>query len=207
MKGVFITFEGPEKSGKSTQSKLLKRYLTRKGLHCLCIREPGSTVLSERIRRVLLDKRNGHLSHETEMLLYMAARSQLVKEIIRPALEKGTVVICDRFLDSTIAYQGYGLGMDKKIISTVGAFATQGISPDITFLLDMNSKHSSFKQMANKDRIESRSAGYHRRVRKGYFCLAKKYPRRIKVIRVKKDRADTQQEIRNIIDGYLARQK
>lgn len=203
MSGLFITFEGPEKSGKSTQAKLLKRHLTKKGFWCLCIREPGSTSVGEKIRRILLDKRNTHLGHEAEMLLYMAARNQIVREVIKPALKQNKVVICDRFLDSTLAYQGYGLGMDRGLIQKIGALATTGITPDITLLLDMNSRDSSFKKLANKDRIELRSKQFHHRVRKGYFCLAKKYPRRIKVVRVQKTILATQKEIRRIIDTCL----
>src|SRR5512135_3228290 len=106
-KGVFITFEGPEKSGKSTQAKLLCAYLKKKGFKTLFIREPGSTPIGEKIRRVLLDKKNLEMALTTEMLLYMAARAQVIQEVIVPALKEGAVVVCDRFLDSTIAYQGY----------------------------------------------------------------------------------------------------
>ncbi|MDD5356330.1 MAG: dTMP kinase [Candidatus Omnitrophica bacterium] len=203
MKGKFITFEGPEKSGKSTQAKLLKKYLSGKGFSCLFIREPGTTSLGEKIRKILLDKKNTHISHAAEMLLYMAARSQIVEQVILPALEKGKIVICDRFLDSTIAYQGYGLGMDIGLINRIGMFTTNGISPDITVLLDLGSKESLFKRNHNKDRIELRSKYYHNKVRKGYLSLAKKYPQRIKVVRVRDNVFSTQDEIRNIIDKCL----
>ena len=203
MKGYFITFEGPEKSGKSTQSKLLKRYLTKKGFRCLCIREPGSTKTGEKIRQILLDKKNTHITPSAEMLLYMVARAQIVEEIIKPALKKNIVVICDRFLDSTIVYQGYGLGMDVGLIKNVGNLVTDGISPDMTLLLDMNSRDSSFKNFSNKDRIELRSKKYHNKVRRGYFKLAKSYPKRIKIIHVKKEVMDTQKEIRRVIDRCL----
>jgi len=203
MKGYFITFEGPEKSGKSTQAKLLKKYLTKKGYSCLFIREPGSTALSEKIRRVLLDKRNVQLSHFTEMLLYMTARSQLVKEVIEPALKKNRVVICDRFLDSTIAYQGYGLGIDIGFIKKIGKLATKGISPNLTILLDLQDKDSLFKKSHKKDRIELRSEKYHKKVRKGYMLLSKAHPRRIKVVQVKDDIFSTQRQVRKIIDKCL----
>jgi len=203
MKGYFITFEGPEKSGKSTQGKLLKRYLSRKGFSCLFIREPGSTSLSEKIRKILLDKKNTHISHSAEMLLYMTARAQLVRDVIKPALEKGKIIICDRFLDSTIAYQGYGLGMDIGLIQKVGEFATSGIEPDITILLDLGNKESLFKQNHKKDRIELRSKKYHDKVRKGYLALANKYPRRIKIVKVKEDIISTQKDIRDVIDRCL----
>jgi len=203
MSGYFITFEGPEKSGKSTQAKLLKNYLTKKGYSCIFIREPGSTILSEKIRKILLDKKNTHISHFSEMLLYMAARAQLIKEIIEPALKKNKVVICDRFIDSTIAYQGYGLGVDINLIKEIGNFVTKGIKPNITILLDLDNKDSLFKDGHKKDRIEMRSANYHKKVRDGYLALSKLYPKRIKVVRVGDDIFSTQREIRKIIDRCL----
>ena len=201
--GKFITFEGPEKSGKSTQARLLKQYLSRKGYSCLFIREPGSTSLSEKIRKILLNKKNNHISHFAEMLLYMTARAQLIKEVIIPALRDGKVVLCDRFIDSTIAYQGYGLGIDINLIKKIGKFVTQDIKPDITILLDLGNKGSLFKDNHKKDRIELRSEGYHKRVIKGYFLLSRRYPKRIKVVRVKDNIFSTQEEIRKIINKCL----
>ncbi|MDD5005274.1 MAG: dTMP kinase [Candidatus Omnitrophica bacterium] len=203
MKGKFITFEGPEKSGKSTQAKLLKKYLSKKGFSCLFIREPGSTTLGEKIRKILLDKRNTHITHTAEMLLYMAARAQIINKIIEPALKKGQIVICDRFLDSTIVYQGYGLGMDISLIKEIGEFVTRGIKPDITILLDLGAKESLFKENHKKDRIELRSRGYHNKVRKGYLALAEKYPRRIKIVCVQDNVFSTQKEIRKVVDKCL----
>ncbi|MFH1621509.1 MAG: dTMP kinase [Candidatus Omnitrophota bacterium] len=203
MSGYFITFEGPEKSGKSTQAKLLKKYLSKKGFFCLFIREPGSTTLGEKIRKILLDKKNTHIFHFSEMLLYMTARAQLVKEIIEPALKKNKVVICDRFLDSTIAYQGYGLGIDINQIKKIGSFVTKGIKPNITILLDLDDKESLFKDGHKKDRIELRSASFHKKVKNGYLLLSKLHPKRIKIVRVKDDVFSTQREIRRIIDRCL----
>ncbi len=203
MKGKFITFEGPEKSGKSTQAKLLKQYLSGKGYSCLFIREPGSTSLSEKIRKILLNKKNNHISHFAEMLLYMTARAQLIKEVIIPALRDGKVVLCDRFIDSTIAYQGYGLGIDINLIKKIGKFVTQDIKPDITILLDLGNKSSLFKDNHKKDRIELRSESYHKRVIKGYFLLSRRYPKRIKVVRVKDNIFSTQEEIRKVINKCL----
>lgn len=205
MNGYFITFEGPEKSGKSTQAKLLKKYLVKKGFSCLFIREPGSTTLSEKIRKILLDKKNTHISYFSEMLLYMTARAQLIKEIIEPALKKNKVVICDRFLDSTIAYQGYGLGIDINQIKKIGSFVTKGIKPNITILLNLDDKESLFKDGHKKDRIELRSDSYHKKVRSGYLLLSRLYSKRIKVVRVKDDVFSTQREIRGIIDKCLLR--
>ena len=203
MRGKFITFEGAEKSGKSTQAILLKQYLSKKGYPCLFIREPGSTSLSEKIRKILLDRKNTHISHFAEMLLYMAARAQLIKEVIVPALQKGKVVLCDRFNDSTIAYQGYGLGIDINLIKKIGRATTKDIEPDITILLDLGSRSSLFKDNHKKDRIELRPESYHKRVRKGYLSLSKLYPKRIKVVGVRDNIFSTQQEIRKIVDKCL----
>lgn len=203
MTGKFITFEGPEKSGKSTQAKLLKKYLAKKGYSCIFIREPGSTTLSEKIRKILLGRKNIKLSHFAEMLLYMAARAQLMKEVIEPALKKGKVVICDRFLDSTIAYQGYGLGINIQTIKRIGRTVTKGLEPNLTILLDLSDRASLFKANHKKDRIELRPDSYHKRVRKGYMSLARAHPKRIKIVRVRDKAFLTQQEIRKIIDKCL----
>src|SRR3989338_8807966 len=161
MKGKFITFEGPEGSGKSTQSKLLCGYLWRKGYKTVFLREPGGNIIGEKIRKIVLDAKNHSLTKEAEMLLYMAARSQVVKEIIRPALLKGEIVVCDRFLDSTIAYQGYGLGIDIDLIKRVGNFVTQGIKPGFTILMDLPVKKGLKHRKFSKDRIEKRPLAYH----------------------------------------------
>lgn len=200
MKGKFITFEGSEGSGKSTQSKLLYQYLKRKGFKVICLREPGGTKVSEKIRKILLDHKNDSITPLSEMFLYMAARAQLVSEIIQPALKKGKIVICDRFLDSTIAYQGYGLGIDIKLIKCVGESVTSGIKPDLTIFLDLPLKKGLSHRRHSKDRIEKRSLAYHSRVLEGYFKLAALEPKRIKIVKVHKDKNKTQSEIRKLID-------
>lgn len=154
MKGKLITFEGSEGSGKSTQSKLLYQYLKNKGYKVIYLREPGTTRISEKIRDILLDAKNTSMRPICETLLYMAARAQLVDEVIRPALSLGKIVICDRFLDSTLAYQGYGLGIDIQAIKCIGDFATHGIKPDLTIFLDLPVKHGLKYRSATKDRIE-----------------------------------------------------
>lgn len=202
MKGKFITFEGSEGCGKSTQSKMLCRYLKRKGLRVLFLREPGGTAASEKIRNMLLDPKS-RIAPVAETLLYMAARAQVVEELIRPALDEGKIVVCDRFLDSTIAYQGFGLGLDIKMIRQVGNFATGKIAPDLTILLDL-AVHKGLKHRAgNSDRIERRSLKYHLRVRKGYLYLAKHDPTRIKVVKVDDDKNQTQERVRKIINKYV----
>jgi dTMP kinase len=202
MKGKFITFEGSEGCGKSTQSRMLYEYLKKKGYKVLYLREPGGTKISERIREILLDPEN-QIGAETEMLLYMAARAQVVKEIIRPAMLKGKIVICDRFLDSTIAYQGYGLGINLSDIKRIGEFATAGIKPDITVLLDLPVNEGLKYRKFSKDRIERRSFAYHLKVRNGYLKLAKQEPKRIKIVKVAKEKNKTQQGIRGLVEKYV----
>jgi len=202
MKGKFITFEGPEGCGKSTQSKLLCQHLKRKGFKVIYLREPGGTRISEKIRKVLLDPGN-HITPICEMLLYMSARSQVVQQVIKPALSSGRVVVCDRFLDSTLAYQGFGLGMSIKLIRSLGNFATQGIRPDLTVFLDLPVKKGLRHRQENLDRIEKRPLAYHFRVRKGYLRLAALEPKRIKVVRVNKDKRLTQETIRKLTDKLL----
>jgi dTMP kinase len=179
MKPKFITFEGSEGCGKSTQSKLLFEYLKSKGLKAIYLREPGGVKLSETIREILLNPKS-KISPCAETLLYMAARAQVVEEIIKPAILAGKIIICDRFLDSTIAYQGYGLGIDIKLIKSMGNFATQGIKPDLTFFLDLPVKSGLF----------------HRR----YLALAKTEPKRIKIVRVQDDKLKTQEMIRELVN-------
>lgn len=201
--GMFITFEGCEKSGKSTQANLLSRYLKACGFKTLFIREPGSTVLGEKIRRILLDKRNDRMSLVAEMLLYMAARAQLVEEVIRPALARGMVVLCDRFQDSTLAYQGYGCGLEIAALKKMGRWATAGLTPDLTLLLDSWQSRDKLRNTSSPDRIELRPDAFHNRVKKGYRALARKYPSRIKTIRVQPSIRETQAEIREIVESCL----
>ncbi|MDD2679382.1 MAG: dTMP kinase [Candidatus Omnitrophica bacterium] len=203
MKGKFITFEGSEGCGKSTQSRLLYAYLKAKGKRVIYLREPGATKVSEKIRDILLDAKNQAISPQCEMLLYMAARAQIVAEIIEPSLKKGAIVICDRFLDSTLAYQGYGLGVDIDLIRRIGNFATRGIKPDLTFLLDLAVKKGLKHREASLDRIEMRSVKYHLRVRQGYLKLARQEPKRIKVVKVEKDKSQTQAKIRELAEKYV----
>ncbi len=184
MQGKFITLEGAEGSGKSTQSALIVEYFKARKLPVLLLREPGGVKLSEKIRAILLDVAHRQMSDECETLLYMAARAQLVKEVLVPTLKKGAHVICDRFLDSTVAYQGAGNGVDTKIIEQIGLFATAGVKPDLTLLFDIDVNQGLSRTNAQKDRIEQRPVDYHERVRQGYLDIAKKEPKRVKVIKV-----------------------
>jgi len=200
MKGKFITFEGSEGCGKSTQSGMLYRYLKSKGGKVLYLREPGGVKLSEKIRRILLDT-GSRISPESETLLYMAARAQVVRDMIKPALESGKTVICDRFLDSTIAYQGFGLGIDIRMIRAIGKFATLGIKPDLTIFLDLAVEKGLKHRLNCSDRIERRSFVYHQRVRNGYLKLARLEPKRIRIVKVRQDKLATQENIRELVDA------
>ncbi|MBI5873043.1 MAG: dTMP kinase [Candidatus Omnitrophica bacterium] len=202
-RGLFITFEGPEKSGKSTQAGLLSGYLKGLGFKTIFVREPGSTGIGEKIRGILLDIKHTEMSEMTEMFLYMAARAQLVSEVITPALKKGYIVLCDRFLDSTLAYQGYGCGLDKDVIIKAGRWATSGLEPDLTLLLDFWASSANLKNHKSPDRIEMRPSAFHQKVRRGYFQLAKKQPRRIKVVQVERTKEQTQAKIREIVSTCL----
>ena len=203
MRGKLITFEGSEGCGKSTQSRLLYEYLKNKGRRVTYLREPGGTKISEKIRNILLDCENDNMSEAAEMLLYMAARAQIVHEVIRPALLKGRIVLCDRFSDSTVAYQGFGLGIDVDLIKSIGNFSTCGVKPDLTIFLDLPVERGLKHRERGKDRIEKRPLSYHSRVRRGYLKLAASEPKRIKIVRVAKDKALTQQRIRKLVEEYV----
>lgn len=202
MKGIFITFEGFEGSGKSTQIKLLVDYLIKNNISVSVLREPGSTKIGEEVRKILLDKDNSLIAGKTELLLYLAARAQLVEEKIIPALKKGQLVLCDRFQDATVAYQGYGLGLDKRLIDELGSLVTGGLRPDLTVLLDIDVEEGLRRTGRNKDRIERRSLDYHCRVRKGYLKIAQSSSRRVKVVRVK-DIKRTHEEVRRLVEELL----
>ena len=170
---LFITFEGIEGCGKSTQAEMLKEYLENLGNKVLLTREPGGPKISEDIRDILLDTNNHEMLPETEMLLYMASRSQHTGEWIIPALEKGTFVISDRYYDSTIAYQGVARKIDRNIIDTITKYATFGLVPDLTFLIDMPAEIGLSRiSLTDADRLERESLEFHEKVRKGFLEIA-----------------------------------
>jgi len=170
--GLFITFEGVDGSGKTTQIRKLRDSLETQGIAVDLIREPGGTAIGEQIRNLLLDKSNGEMSSETELLLYEAARSQIVRERILPSLKAGRVVICDRFFDSTTAYQGYGRGLDLGDIERLNRWATGGLEPDLTFFLDLPVKDAMRRmegRLIDSDRLEEEGYEFLSRVRDGYL--------------------------------------
>lgn len=186
IKGIFITFEGPEGSGKSTVLAAVKRELTRRRVPVLVLREPGGTVISERIREILLDQAHGRMTARAELFLYLAARAQITRELIRPALEKGGVVLCDRYHDSTVAYQGYGGGIPLRVIDSFGRFSKDGLEPDLTLVFDVETK-TGLKRAGRADRMEQKSLEFHRRVRQGFLALARRNRKRMAVVRDERD--------------------
>jgi dTMP kinase len=184
---------------------MVYQYLKKKKLPVLLIREPGGGKISEAIRRILLDVKNKNMTKECETLLYMAARAQLVAEVIAPVLNKGKIILCDRFLDSTLVYQGYGLGVDQTLIRKIGAYVTRDIRPDLTFVFDIDPREGLRRSGPRRDRIERRSLAYHRRIRQGYLSLARREPKRIKVIATHRRKEEVQRTLREYLDTLLKR--
>jgi dTMP kinase len=166
-RGILITFEGVDGSGKSTQARRLVRLLKAQGYPVLFVREPGGTPASEQVRRILLDRRLD-ISPISELLLYEAARAHLTERVIIPALTKGTIVVCDRFTDSTVAYQGYGRGLDLAFVERLNRVSSAGISPDLTFIFDIDYKTSLSRRRRQADRLEKESRAFFERVRAGF---------------------------------------
>jgi dTMP kinase len=202
-RGLFITLEGSDGSGKSTQLQLLQEFLTRSGYSVVVTREPGGTAISEKIRDLLLDKTNSEMTGVTEMLLYAASRSQHVAEVIQPALERGDVVICDRFVDSSIAYQGYARNLGKQV-EIINEFATFGCMPDATFLLMLNPELAKTRiGTPKRDRLESEQSEFFSEVARGYKELAKRYPDRIVEIDARRSVEDIHVEICDRVKSVL----
>ncbi|MFA6320772.1 MAG: dTMP kinase [Candidatus Omnitrophota bacterium] len=205
-KGVFITFEGPEGCGKTTHARLLCDFLNEMSLDCVPTREPGGTKAGEEIRGLLLHSSGVNISDLTELFLFEAARSQIVEEVIGPSLKAGKVVICDRFTDATICYQGYAGGIDIKSIESLNDVATGGLKPDITILLDVDTDTGLSRAMSKGfDRMEKKEIGYHKKVRDGYLKLAKRFPERIKVIKVDGSIEYTQKLVRREVEKIVVR--
>jgi dTMP kinase len=206
MKSKFITFEGPEGSGKSSHIKLLVEYLKNKGIQVEVLREPGSTLIGEKIRQILLSPDSGKVSSLCELFLYLAARAQLIDEKIKPLIEKNKIVICDRFNDATWAYQVYAGCLPGFIIEGFNNYIReQGIEPNLTILLDVSAeiglKRAAMLHPA--DRIEQKGIDFHNKVREGYLDLAKRNPDRIKIISSEGKMDDVQLKIREKVDEIL----
>lgn len=202
MTGLFITFEGPEGSGKSTQIRLLREALTQRGLAVVATREPGGTRIGNAIRSLLLDPAHTEMSPRAETLLFQAARAQIVDEVIRPALAAGQVVLCDRYADSTLAYQGYGHGQTLAPLQQLGDYATGGLTPAVTIYLDIDVRAGLERKRAGAaeewNRMENHALAFHQRVRTGYLALATADPARWLVI-------DAAQPVASIHAQILAR--
>lgn len=181
-KGLFISFEGIEGSGKTTQARLLKETLGQMGIEAALTLEPGGTRLGKKIRNILLDPGNAEIAPVTELLLYLADRGQHIKEVILPCLSSGMAVITDRYSDSTVAYQGHGRGMDAGLIAELGSAATGGLMPDITFVLDIEVETGLRRIHGGADRLELEDIGFHRRVREGFLSISRMEPRRVKLV-------------------------
>lgn len=204
-KGIFISFEGIEGSGKTTQARLLYDYLYKSGFNPLLTEEPGGTEIGREIREILLAPRHINMHPVTELLLYNASRCQHLHEIIVPAIESGRIVITDRFSDSTMAYQGWGRGLDRVTISRIDEISTGGFRPDLTILIDVD-VHTGLRRnrRANKvDRIELEEIEFHRRVREGYLELARLQPERIRIIDGSKGIEDVHREVKALVKPLL----
>ena len=199
-KGLLITFEGGDGCGKTTQIKLLDEYLRSKGYKTLLTREPGSKGLGIKLREILLNY-DGEVSPVCESFLFLADRAQHVDCIIKPALEKGVIVLCDRHTDSTVAYQGYGRGLDLEQIHHLNKIATSGLKPDLTIVLDVDVETSQKRVGSEKDRMESAGIEFFERVRNGFLEISKQEPERVKVV----DSTQTIEEIHKQILELVGR--
>jgi dTMP kinase len=205
MKGLFISFEGIEGTGKTIQSKLLCEYLIKKGFEVLLTEEPGGTRIGRTIRDILLSVDNIEITPLTELFLYNASRIQHITEVILPAIKQGMVVITDRFSDSTVAYQGYGRGIELHLINSIEHIVTEGLRPDKTILLDLDVAIGlqRNKGINKEDRIELEDITFHKRVRDGYHALAAKEPERIHVIDASKSIEHIHGSIKNVVQDLL----
>jgi dTMP kinase len=212
---MFVTLEGPEGGGKSTQASLLAAYLRERGRDVVSVREPGGTPLGEAVRDLLLDPRH-EIDVRTEMLLFAASRAQLVARVIAPALEAGRDVVCDRYVDASLAYQGVGRGLGVAVVREVNAVATGGLVPDLTLLLDIDPAAGLRRARAETaagggpdaphgDRLERERLAFHERVREGFLALAKKEPRRIRIIDARGSIAEVRRAVQEAVAQALER--
>ncbi len=210
-KGLFITIEGPDGSGKSTQIEFMKSYFHEQGFDCLFTREPGGTLIGEKLRSIILDKDNAEMCDMTEALLYAASRAQHVEELIKPALEEGKIVVCDRFIDSSIAYQGYGRNLGDSV-RIINEYAINGCMPDVTILMELDPGVGKSRiNVEVQDRLEQEKLEFHQKVFAGYQEISKMYPERFACINAARDKESIRDEILDILErmlknrGYLCR--
>ncbi len=201
-KGLFITLEGADGCGKTTQLNLLKEYLTSRGYEIVVTREPGGKGLGEKLREILLNY-DGEVSDRCEAFLYLADRAQNIDTIIKPAINSGKIVLCDRHTDSSVAYQGYGREQNIDNINMLNELAVNGVHPDLTIVFDIDTETSMARVGAEKDRLESAGIEFHKRVRNGYLEIAKKNPQRIKVVDASQAIEEVQRDVIKIIEGVL----
>jgi dTMP kinase len=212
MAGWFITFEGVEGSGKTTQIRLAGEFLRKKGIPVVMTQEPGGTPLGDRIREILLNRSDFDISGEAEVFLFAAARAQHTDAVILPALEAGQVILCDRFSDATIAYQAYGRGLPQEAVREVCRIASRGLSPHLTLLFDLpvdKGLERAFCRIAGRgenrpeDRFEREDLDFHRRIREGYLAIARGEPGRVKIIDASNDVESTRKEVCTLLSALL----
>jgi len=208
--GLFVTFEGPDGSGKTTQAQLLYEYLQERGYPVFLTREPGGTGIGDQIREVLHSLENTEMLPQAEILLYSASRAQLVGQIIRPHLDRGEIVLCDRYADSTLAYQGYGHGLDLRVLQVITSFATGGLKPDLTIYLDIDVEEGLKRKLsayqageAEWNRMDQQEIAFHRRVRQGYLQMVAAEPERWVVIEAAQPPDVAQRAIRTEVEARL----
>jgi len=201
-KGLFITFEGADGCGKTTQINLLNEYLIKKNYKTIVTLEPGGSEIGKNLRQILLHHK-GFVSNQAELFLYLADRAQHIEEIVLKNVEEGNIVLCDRCIDSTVAYQGYARGGNIEEINFLNKIATKGYKPDITFVLDVDSETAQKRLTGEKDRLEKEGLEFHKKVRLGYLELAKQNPNRIKVINANQTIEEVFSEVKNYIEKLL----
>ncbi|MBD3390458.1 MAG: dTMP kinase [Chitinivibrionales bacterium] len=210
MAGLFITFEGIDGCGKSTQLRAACSHVEGKGFACVTTREPGGTPIGENIRELLLSREYGEMCNAGELLLYLAARAQHVAEKIRPAIASGAVVLCDRFQEATFAYQGYGRGYDVATLERLNEFATAGLAPDHTFVFDVSvpTGQKRLRQAGKEpDRLEGGAREFHERTREGYRALARAHPERMSLLDAERPAEKVAGDVAAVLDGLFARRK
>jgi dTMP kinase len=207
MKGIFISFEGIEGTGKSTQARLASEYLRDKGYRVVQTMEPGGTKISQKIRELLLSPENAEMDYVTELLLYNAARVQHIREVISPALERGEIVVTDRFSDSTIAYQGHARGIDLQLIDSLDRIATGRLRPDLTILLVVETETGLARNKAlnKRDRLELEDITFHEKVRKGFIQIAASESERVKIVDCSESLEEVHRKVVKIISDFLPR--